>query len=342
MTPGEPHVTLHDVARLAKVSISTVSRALNGLPVSKKNLAKVRAAADELGYVANEAARSLRSVRTLTAGVVFHELATGSGLELLEALASTVDDQGYSLLVATARGDEERYEILMRKFLERRVDALFCVRPIGPGAVLERFEKAGVPVVALFSRDGGYRNLPLVAPTSLDASQQAAERLVALGHRRVGLITPNRRVDYMRAFRQKATEAGLQVREFAPLQEGVGALTLLEDLKSEPDFPTAIVASAADAIGVLSACYEQNVRVPSDLSLIAIGDVGPNRGFGPITISTIHLNPAKVGRAAATDMFARLAGEHVPRERFIENGSWIERGSTGPAPQRAQVPAGAR
>ena len=82
--------------------------------------------------------------------------------------------------------------------------------------MLERFEKAGVPVVALFSRDGGYANLPLVAPTSLDASQQASERLLALGHRRIGLITPSRRVDYMRAFRQKAVEAGLQVRDFAP------------------------------------------------------------------------------------------------------------------------------
>ena len=333
-----PHVTLNDVARLAEVSISTVSRALNGLPVSKKNLAKVQAAADQLGYVANEAARSLRSVRTLTAGLIFYELNTGLGLELLQALAASVDDQGYSLLVSTARGDEERYELLMRRLLERRVDALFCVRPVGRGAVLDRYEKAGVPVVALFSRDGGYSKLPLVAPTIVEASRRAAERLVELGHRRVGLITPTRRVDYMRAFRSTALQAGLEIQDFAPLRETFDALSLLDSLKSEPDFPTAIVARANDAIIIINACYEQKVKVPQDLSIIAIGDVGANASIGPITLSTIHLNSGKVGRVAAADMFARLAGEEVAHERYVENGSWIERASTGVAAKRAPAP----
>jgi LacI family transcriptional regulator len=334
-TVVEPHVTLHDVAALAGVSISTVSRALNGLPVTKKNLTKVQAAADELGYVANEAARSLRSVRTLTMGVVFLELNTTLGLELLEALASAVEDRGYSLFVSTARGNDERYEVLMRRFLERRVDALFCVRPVGEGAALDRFEKAGVPVVALFGRDGGYSHLPLVAPTIFSAGSTAAQRLAALGHTCVGLITPTRRVSYMRAFQQLAQQAGLEVQSFASMDESFDAISFLDNLRSEPNFPTAVVAGATDAMILMNACHEQNIRVPDELSIVAIGDVGGVALSGRTPLSTIHLNSGKVGRAAAMDMFERLAGKDVAHERLIENGTWIERASTGPAPVRA-------
>lgn len=71
-------VTLHDVAAAAGVSIATVSRALNGLPVSKDALRKVENAADQLGYVANEAARSLRSDRSMTMGLIFRRLVPAS------------------------------------------------------------------------------------------------------------------------------------------------------------------------------------------------------------------------------------------------------------------------
>jgi LacI family transcriptional regulator len=329
---GEPHVTLHHVAARAGVSISTVSRALNGLSVSKKNLARVQAAADELGYVANEAARSLRSVRTLTAGVVFYELNTTLGLELLEALASSVEDRGYSLFVSTARGNEDRYEVLMRRFLERRVDALFCVRPAGEATALDRYEKAGVPVIALFSRDGGYSHLPLVAPTIEQAGRNALSRLVELGHQRIALIMPNRRVDYMRALRQIAGRAGLEVQDFGPNEEAFDAVSFLDSLKSEPNFPTAVVARAGDAVALLNACYEHGVRVPDQLSILAVGDVAGASGAGRTSLSMIHLNAGKIGRVAAADMFERLSGVDVAHDRLIENGTWIERASTGPAP----------
>jgi LacI family transcriptional regulator len=331
---GNPHVTLHDVAAKAGVSISTVSRALNGLPVAKKNLAKVKAASDELGYVANEAARSLRSVRTLSMGVIFHELNTTLGLEVLEALSAAAEEEGYSLFVSTARANEDKYELLVRRFLERRVDALFLVRPIGEGTVLERYEKANVPVLTLFSRDGGYSSLPLVAPTMEDAGRAAIGRLKDLGHRRIALVVPSRRVDYMRALHRIALDNELEVRSFASMEESFDAVSFLDSLKSEPNFPTAAILRAADAVTLLGACNEQKVSVPGDLSIVAIGDIGGNAMISRAQLSTIHLNAAKIGRVAAAEMFERLAGKVVPHEKFVENGTWIERATTGPAAAR--------
>ncbi|HYM34797.1 MAG TPA: LacI family DNA-binding transcriptional regulator, partial [Steroidobacteraceae bacterium] len=137
------HVTLEDVAKRARVSVSTASRALAGFKVNKKNAQKVQRAAADLGYVMNEAARSLRNVRTQTVGLVFHELTGAFGIELLSSISSRLDAHGYCVFVATAQGENERYDKLVHRFLERRVDALLCVHGAGTGAALNRFVSAG-------------------------------------------------------------------------------------------------------------------------------------------------------------------------------------------------------
>ena len=113
-------VTLHEVAARADVSIATVSRALNGLPVSEKNLARVREAVAELGYVANEAARALRSDRSMTMGIIFSDLRNNLGIDLLDALSDTLEEAGYSLLIATAKGEARRFDTLHGQALQGR------------------------------------------------------------------------------------------------------------------------------------------------------------------------------------------------------------------------------
>ena len=83
-------VTLYEVAARAGVSIATVSRALNGLPVSAVNGARVREAVEALGYVANEAARALRSDRTQTMGLIFFDLRNTLGIELVDAIGESI------------------------------------------------------------------------------------------------------------------------------------------------------------------------------------------------------------------------------------------------------------
>ena len=93
--PSELRATLHDVAAHAHVSIATVSRALNGLPVSQDSHERVLKAAAELGYVANEAARALRRDRSHTMGLIFFQLRSTLGIELLDSLSESIEDAGY-------------------------------------------------------------------------------------------------------------------------------------------------------------------------------------------------------------------------------------------------------
>lgn len=322
--------TLQDVAAKAGVSISTASRALNGLKVSKVNGENVRKAAELLGYVANEGARSLRGVRTMTMGVVFNELNDPLGFELLEALTTAVEEHGYSLFISVARGQEERYDLLTHRFLERRVDALFCASAAGEGAALERFANAGIPAVALFSHSGGYERLPLISPGIEQAAVEMIERLKALGHVSLGIVRPALRSAPVEEVIRVARAGGLTVRSYTPPERSLDAITCLNNLLSEADGPTVIVGRQGDVVRLLEAADELHVHVPHDLSLVAIRDRSQQMVPTRVPLSMIHLNPGKVGKIAADLVVDSLTGRALT-DSVVEMGAWIERGSTGPA-----------
>ena len=207
---------MHDVAARARVSIATVSRALNGLPVSQGNHERVHKAAEELGYVANEAARALRSERSHTMGLIFFDLRSRLGIELLDSLSESIEDAGYSLLISTARGDARRFELLMRRFLERRIDALFCMQAHGEGELLARYQAAGVPVLGLIAGAGNFADLPLIGPSIAEASDALARHLAGLGHQRVALVRHMAYQIQLAAISKALAALGMYVEPIAP------------------------------------------------------------------------------------------------------------------------------
>lgn len=324
------NATVHDVAARAEVSIATVSRALNGLPVSKPNLERVRRAADELGYVANEAARSLRNDRTLTIGLIFPRLRAHAGLELLDAMAGAVEDRGYSLLVSTARGDGARYDLLMRRFLERRVDALICVHPTGQGEMLDAYRAAEVPVVALFGRPGPFKRLPVIVPTLTRASSELAKRLVALGHTRVALISRPERIGPLSAVCSALKKLGVTLdrQRYADPRD---AREILRGLVARREPPTAIVTYHRAAVQLVSACRELRIAVPEELSIVSISDHTAESFPARKPFSALVMEPDPLGKAAGQAVLGWLDGVAPPAETLIEAGTWIERATTGPA-----------
>ncbi|MGD2133935.1 MAG: LacI family DNA-binding transcriptional regulator, partial [Maricaulaceae bacterium] len=321
--------TLHDVAARAGVSVATASRYLAGIKVSNKNADAVRKAADALGYVPNIAARALKSDRTLTVGVVFDQLSGPLGTELLDALASGLDEHGYCVFLATAQSTEERFDALAQRFLERRVDALMCVNAIGEGKALARYESLGIPVIALFGKSGGYEKLPTIAPVIAGAVREACERLIALGHETIGVVRPARRSRPIEGFRTGAKRAGLTVRSFDLPEGPFDPVGLLNTLMNETQRPTAIIAPQSEATQIFEAADALSIIVPRMLSIIAIRDRTLQMPTTRLPLSMIHLNPAKVGVVAAELVVeALLEGTAIKGDRSVEMGSWIERGTT--------------
>jgi LacI family transcriptional regulator len=328
----EGHITLEDVAKRARVSASTASRALAGLKVNKKNSAKILKAAADLGYVMNEAARSLRNVKTMTIGLIFHELTGAFGIELLSSISSRFDAQGYCVFVATAQGENERYDKLVHRFLERRVDALLCAHGAGSGAALDRFVSARIPVAAVITKSDGYKRLPLFAPSAKTSVVECIKSLQAQGHEQALVLRPSRRPFALEDFIHAAKTRGLTVRIEAQQDGPFDATRVLELSRAGARAPTVIIATQAEAAQILATADRMNISVPKELSIVAVRDRTAVMTATRVPLSMIYLDPQKIGVTAADAILAQLAGGAPPKaDVLVEMGTWLEHGTTGAA-----------
>jgi len=337
----EVRATLHDVAARARVSIATVSRALNGLPVSPDYRRRVHKAAAELGYVANEAARALRRERSHTMGLLFFDLRTTLGLELLDSLGESIEDAGYSLLISTARGDARRFELLMHRFLERRVDALFCVHARGDSETLARYQAVGIPVITLIAGAGAFDELPRVGPSIAQASDSLAQHLAEHGHQHVALVRQKVERGLVTTIGRALEARGVRVDEIATSDVG-GMSEVLDSLlargtlrtrPTRPTRPTTVIAPTVHAHALLGACEAARIGVPDELSIVSFGRPGADAHLeqSARAISCLTIDPHRVGRAAGGAMLGWLSGARPADRLLIECGSFVARATTGQA-----------
>ncbi len=321
--------TLRQVASLAGVSIATASRAINGSVASPEATARVRAAVTELGYLADSAARSLRNNRTMTIGAVFFSLRLPGALDLLAALSRQLDEHGYTLLIADTDGRPARSEVILRRLLERRVDALLCVNPHGAGPVLRLYEERGIPALALISRGRGAGRLPLIAPSLEPAASQATQRLEALGHRRVSAVLPGGDAGPFRQVIRRLRDSRMTVDFADPFDPAFSVRDLV--LRSARGGVTAMISTYPVALQVLRACLDAGISVPAELSLIVVGEETEHQALAATPLSAIHVDMGALGTAAAGAAIRWLGGSAPPRDTLVPASSWVERASTGPA-----------
>ncbi|HYM33737.1 MAG TPA: LacI family DNA-binding transcriptional regulator [Steroidobacteraceae bacterium] len=316
---------MHDVAAAAKVSIATASKALNDVPVAASNRDKVLKAAARLGYVVNESARALRSNRSYTIGLIFSELSSTRGLGLLDAMSGALEAAGYSLICATARADAKAYDVLTRRFLERRVDGLFCVTPPAKLTTVSRFRAAGIPIVAVTERSAALIGQPLVRP-SIDAAARASlNDIVKLGHRRIVSLDDGSLNLSLSAIDPRWTKQ-VDIR-FVRLGETPGLDRFLRDLLKQKQQPTLISSFLAQAEAILALCRTSRVDVPKNLSIIALTNSANEKRAEQLGLSSMLIQPERLGVGAVTQMLALLSGKRAQKDCSIEVGSWTQRAS---------------
>lgn len=321
-----------DVAARAGVSLSTVSRVMNGNPTVDPVLAeRVRAAALELGYTANPLARSLVLGRTQTVAVVIPDLGNPTFQSILRGLSRAAAVDGYHVLIADSaeQVDEER---VLAVATRRRTDGVILCAPRLDQASLDVLlpELAPVVVVNRAAQDSA----PVVAADYRTALGELIEHLYGLGHRRAA---------YLAGVPRSASNAA----RLAALAEARDAHPDLEiaELPSGVDFDSgaaaadAVCASGATAVlafndlvamGLLSALTDRGIRVPADISLAGFDDIPFARYTSP-PLTTAAVPAAELGAQAWAAMHALLTGaESVP---FVAlRPQTILRGSTAAAP----------
>src|SRR6266496_3822330 len=278
-------VTIRDVARIAGVSLSTVSQVLNGRPgyASADTRDRVLAAARELNYWPNALARGLVTSRTGTLGLVITDITKTLFPKVVGGIEQVASQQGYSVLLTCARSVEIERAAL-DTLLDKRVDGIIFMSNTTEAESDHLLAPArhGVPIVAI-NRPLDTTELSQIGWDDIEVGRRATEHLIGLGHRRIahlaGALSPPRRlsaVQRLAGFRAAMAEAGLPVDERLVLDAGFqhdGGFAAAERLLDLDDPPTAVfAASDSMAVGFINGLHRRRVRVPDAISVAGAND----------------------------------------------------------------------
>ncbi|MGO4187779.1 LacI family DNA-binding transcriptional regulator [Pseudarthrobacter sp. TAF60_1] len=301
---------LEDVAELARVSPQTVSRVINNHPnVSATTKERVEAAIGELGYRRNTAARSLRTRRSQTIGVLGSELSQYGPANTLLGVEQAARDAGYFVSIAALRSvSRDAIFDALRHFTEQSVDGIAVLVPHSETLrILEEFNPV-VPVITIGSL--GNEAFSGSMADQKRGAQHAVEHLIEQGHRRIGHVAgPSDWIDgALRAegWRAALEEAGLPQDLLREGDWSAGSGYEIGRRLAEERTATALfVGNDQMALGILRAFNEAGVRVPDEVSVVGFDDQ-PESGYFTPPLTTVSQDFEELGRRCMDIMLKEI------------------------------------
>jgi LacI family transcriptional regulator len=313
-------VTIQDVAKTAGVSVSTVSRVLNGkVDVASETQDRIRSVIDDLGYTTNLAARSMRSFKKNMVGLIMPDIAYPFAIEVMKGVNRAIAESEFDLLVYTT-GDvrksgrashEQKYVSLLSNSI---TDGVIIVAPVTGEFVTD------APIVSIdpLMSDPDY---PAVHATNHQGATDAMNYLLGLGHTRIGFISgraelesSNRR---LMGYRDALKKAGLSIDEKLIASGDYTTETGIkcaQELLSLENPPTAIFASNDQtAMGVYQVAQERGLRIPEDLSVIGFDNIMESRYMG---LTTVDQFISEMGFVATQMLIKLINGEPLDSQTY--------------------------
>ncbi len=331
--------TMRDVARLAEVSVQTVSRVVNGEGgISSETLQRVQAAIEALGYQPHGIARSLRTRRTDTVALLVPHVSRPFFAQMTSAVEQEAMERGYSLVVYSTRDDPSREAKYLDLIVRNWVDGVLYVTTDYFNN-LNILAKAGIPAVAMDRHPIGYEG-PAVLFDNYRSGQMAAEHLLGLGHRRIAFIeSASPRIfsrQQLEGLMNVLSPAGAELvrPELAPTDRGAWrGYRAMQVMAERMRLPTAVITiDDYSALGILRFALEHGLRVPQDLSILAIND-GEYMPFTKPSITAIVQPIEEMVQRAFEILQALMNNQDPPEPQVVLAPSLIRRESTG-APER--------
>lgn len=334
-------VSIKDIARVAEVSHSTVSRALRDSSlISEETKARVRRVAQEMGYSPSAIARGLVTRRTQTLGVVVTTIADPFVAEVVRGVEERALDEGYSIILCQSQSDPEREIAAVEILREKRVDAIIVTASRVGSLYLPLLEKLSVPIVLINNQQEG-RYVHSVGTDNLQGGQLAGHYLLELGHISLAYITGPEWAAQSRLRLEGARQAlqaqGLDFDSTHIVQgdgrcEG-GQEAMARLLRSATP-PTAVFCyNDLTAIGAMQAVRQAGLRVPDDISIIGYDDITYTSYVVP-PLTTIKQRKYEMGSQATEMALALLDGVEAV-ENVLVPGELVVRESCAP-PRKLQ------
>jgi len=327
---------IFDVAKAAGVSISTVSRSYNHPNLVKPSTRKkIEKATQKIGYIRNRAAQIMHGRRSSTIGLVVPTINNAIFAEVIQSFSESLDNYGFTMLIASHGFNLKREYKMVKKFLEHRVDGLAFIGLEHSEATIQLIQQQQVPSLAIwnFKEEAEFS---CVGVDNNEAGRLAAKHLLDLGHRKIGLIFPSligndRARDRMKGVKFElerlnvTTPKSWQIESPYSLDEAKRAgIKLL----TNNEIPSAILCgNDIIAQGVIYAAKLLGIKIPKDLSIMGIGDFNGSAEIEP-SLSTVRIPAMQIGSLAADYIFKAITEKPSEILAIRCDLSIIERDST--------------
>jgi len=308
--------TIKEVADLAGVSVGTVSHVITGsVPVSEPLKIKVQAAIKELDYHPNHVARSLKTSKTRTLGIIVPDMTISFFPQIIHGAEMAARERGYSVIAANSMESTDRQSELLSLLRSQQVEGILVVVAAAPMPVnqMSRLIEAGVPVVCL---DRVPEKIPVdsVSVDDISAAEMGTDHLLANGYRRIAIVTgplslqnESRRLQgYERSLRRAGEPASEALVWQGNLKSEDLAAMCRERLSDRATRPEAILCTnGPTALGALRGLRECGLRTPEDIGFVTFDELTVDDLFSP-AITTIVQPAYEIGSRAADILLDRV------------------------------------
>jgi len=332
---GHQRVSLKQLAAHLGLNPATVSVVLNDVPgrsIPQATRDRIKAAAKQLNYEPSLLARSLRSQRTLTIGILVPELGDGYHTEVMSGIGDQLINAGYFYFTAHHRHQKNLVEDYTRMLVGRGAQGIIAI-----DTALEH--PISVPVVAV----AGHRHIDGVTNVVLDharAAELVLTHLYSLGHRQIAFMHGQRFSSdsdaRWRGLVEVAEKLGLAIKPELVISldrditsPELGYPVVQQLLATGQPFTALVAFNDISAIGAVRALQDVNLRIPRDVSVIGFDDI-KGAAFALPRLTTIRQPLAEIGRIATQSLLNRIHGTAIARDEIVVEPQLIIRESTGP------------
>ena len=331
-----------DVAKRAGVSISTVSRVLNGRDrVNEDVVARVRQAAEELQYQPSRAARSLRAKQTTIIGLLITDIQNPFFTALVRGVEDVAQRNGFSLILCNSDEDPQKERQYIEVLCAERVAGAIVTPTREQQRALKLFQEHNIPIVAVDRKvKGGEVDAVLV--DNQRGAREATEHLLANGYRRVGIIsgpvTTTTGRERLAGYRQALQNAGLKpdpvFERLGSFKEESGRPLAHELLDLEQPVDALFVANNLMTLGALAALNERHRRIPEEVGIVGFDEMQWS-ALSAISLTTVTQPVYEIGSTAAQRLFQRLQNPGAfTRQEIVLAPTLRVRDSSRPHPDR--------
>jgi LacI family transcriptional regulator len=331
--------TIKDVALKAGVSTATVSRYLNRNGyVSKENQAKLCGIIEELDFVPNHIAISLKTTTTKTIGIVIPDLSNVSFMDTVKGISDVAIENDYQPIILSSEEDDEKENKTLDVLVSKRVDGIIIASSADSGEKILKINNKNLPIV-LLDRDvcnfGDDILVDVILNDNFNGSYKMINYLISLGHKKIAIISSNisqvmineRLKGYIKALEDNNIPVDPNYIMYGDYKFKSG-YDITKQLVMQPMNPTAIfTVNNIMALGAVSALNEMNITIPDKISISSFGEFKYHAVLNP-DLTVVNQHSYSMGKKAAEVLIAKIRNlENWKPEKIVIEGDIIMRGS---------------